>query len=128
VLGTLKLKVRSRWRTGRWAEVDGGAWRFAVPNAWHQTECDETRSAVEQALTAHFGHPISVTVVVDTDAAPATTFPGSGGGPSAGNGGTDDVDEHIDLGELRDADDAPSNGVDLVLREFGGGQVVEEGS
>jgi hypothetical protein len=28
---------------------------------------------------------------------------------------------------LRDADDAPGNGVDMVLREFGGGQVVEEG-
>jgi len=38
----------------------------------------------------------------------------------------DDEHAHIDPNELRDADDAPTNGVDLLLREFGGGELVEE--
>ena len=38
---------------------------------------------------------------------------------------TDD-DEAIDLAELRDADDVATGGVDLLLREFGGGEVIEE--
>jgi DNA polymerase-3 subunit gamma/tau len=133
VLGALPVKVRSRWRSGRWADIGAGAWQFAVPNSWHKGACEETTSAVEQALASRFGRPVTVTVVVDDEAAPTTTpgDPGGAGMPTPGQGaggGADDADEHIDPSDLRDADDAPGNGVDLVLREFGGGQVVEEGS
>jgi hypothetical protein len=130
VLATLPVKIRSKWRGGRWTEPGAdGAWQFAVPNAWHQGACDEARPAVERALATHFGRPVAVAVVVDGDApVGGAPFPGLGATPAppppaAG----DDIDEHVDLDQLRDADDAPGNGVDMVLREFGGGQVVEEG-
>jgi hypothetical protein len=129
VLPTLPLKIRSKWRGGRWIGTGAdGPWQFAVPNAWHQGACDEARPAVERALGVHFGHAVTVAVVVDGDAA-ASAVPGAGPGnaPAASPAAAgDDLDEHVDLHELRDADDAPGNGVDLVLREFGGGQVVEE--
>jgi hypothetical protein len=35
-------------------------------------------------------------------------------------------DEVIDPNELRDAGDVATGGVDLLLREFGGGEVLEE--
>jgi DNA polymerase III subunit gamma/tau len=134
VLAQLPLKVRSRWRSGRWAEVGAdGRWQFAVPNTWQQGACDEARPAVERALAEQFGRDVTVAVVVDDEASDqAGPAYGGGGGsrpPSAGTGpaGPDDADEQIDPRELRDADDVPGNGIDLVLREFGGGQVVEEG-
>jgi hypothetical protein len=129
VLTALPLKVRSRWRSGRWADVASGAWRFAVPNAWHQGTCEETIPAVERALASHFGRPVTVTVVVDDDA-PSGASPAGVAAPAGdpGSAAGHDEEEHVDPRDLRDADDAPGNGVDLVLREFGGGQVVEEGT
>jgi hypothetical protein len=130
VLPALPVKIRSKWRGGRWIEAGAdGAWQFAVPNAWHQGACDEARPAVERALATHFGHPVTVAVVVDGDApVGGTPVPGLGTAPAPSPPAVgDDIDEHVDLDELRDADDAPGNGVDMVLREFGGGQVVEEG-
>jgi DNA polymerase III subunit gamma/tau len=125
VLPALPVKIRSKWRGGRWIEAGaGGAWQFAVPNAWHQGACDEARPAVERALAGHFGHSVTVAVVVDGEA-PADAGPGTAAAPSPSGTG-DHIDEHVDLDGLRDADDAPDNGVELVLREFGGGQVVEE--
>jgi DNA polymerase-3 subunit gamma/tau len=125
VLPALPVKIRSKWRGGRWIGAGaGGAWQFAVPNAWHQGACDEARPAVERALAGHFGHAVTVAVVVDGDA-PAGAGPGTAAAP-APSGTGDPMDEHVDLEGLRDADDAPDNEVDLVLREFGGAQVVEE--
>ncbi len=134
VLAQLPLKVRSRWRSGRWTEVGAdGRWHFAVPNTWQQSACEEARPAVERALAEQFGRDVTVAVVVDDEAVDQAGLGyGGGGGPrppaaGTGPGGPDEADEHIDPRELRDADDVPGNGIDLVLREFGGGQVVEEG-
>jgi hypothetical protein len=124
VLAGLPVKIRSKWRGGRWVEPGAGTLRFAVPNAWHQKACDESRRDVEQALGAHFGAPVAVAIVVEGG--------GSGEAPVAGAPAPppepDAEDEHIDPRELRDAkaDDVATNGVDLLLREFGGGQLVEE--
>ena len=136
VLASLPVRIRSKWRPGRWTEPVDGALRFAVPNAWHQKACDEYRREVEQALAGHFGRPLTVALVVDDDS--SSGAPGAPGGPAAAVGTTSpvgapapadpavDAEEHIDPSELRDADDVATNGVDLVLREFGGGEVVEE--
>jgi DNA polymerase-3 subunit gamma/tau len=123
VLGGLPLKIRSKWRSGRWIEPEGGSLRFAVPNAWHQKECEQSRRDVEQALGAHLGGSVAVSVVVEGGAGPGAASPGMP--PPAPDPGED---EHIDPAELRDAADAEvaTNGVDLLLREFGGGQLVEE--
>jgi DNA polymerase-3 subunit gamma/tau len=120
VLAGLPVKFRSKWRGGRWIEPGDGRVRFAVPNTWHQKECEKSRRDVEQALAAHFGRPVAVAVVVE-GGVPAGPPPGAPPPPEPD-------DEHIDPAELRDAADADvaTNGVDLLLREFGGGQLVEE--
>jgi DNA polymerase-3 subunit gamma/tau len=120
VLAELPVKFRSKWRGGRWVEPGDGRVRFAVPNTWHQKECEKSRRDIEQALAAHFGRPVAVAVVVE-GGAPAGPQPGAPPPPEPD-------DEHIDPAELRDAADADvaTNGVDLLLREFGGGQLVEE--
>lgn len=131
VLAGLPVKIRSKWRGGRWAEPADGALRFAVPNAWQQNACDEFRREVEQALGARFGRRLPVTFLVEGD--PARSDSSSPGAPvvapppsGAPGPAVDDTDEHIDPSELRDADDVATNGVDMLLREFGGGELLEE--
>ena len=132
VLAGLPVKIRSKWRAGRWVDPEGGELRFAVPNAWHKSACDEARRQVEQALARHFGRALTVGIVVDGDAGTAGPLPGdpawSPGAAPAEPGtapGADD-DEDIDPTELRDAGDVATGGVDLLLREFGGGEVLQE--
>jgi hypothetical protein len=107
--------------------------RFAVPNEWHQKACEESRREVEQALAAQLGAPVTVAVVVDGGAGetgPAGAVgggsPNPAGGASPGPGPDEPEDEALDPTELRDADDVATNGVDLLIRHFGGGQLVEE--
>jgi DNA polymerase-3 subunit gamma/tau len=119
VLAALPIKIRSKWRGGRWIEPAGGSLRFAVPSSWHKPGCDESRRDVEAALSRHLGTPVSVAVVVDSDGGGGSPVPGPALDPAPD-------EEHIDPGELRDADDVAATGVDLLLREFGGELVEEE--
>jgi DNA polymerase-3 subunit gamma/tau len=125
VLAALPRKVRSRWRGGRWVESGGGAVRFAVPNGWHKKECDESRREVEEALTGHFGAPVTVAVVVGGDEDAVAGASSAGPSPAASPDPADEI-EHIDPTELRDANDVATSGVDLVMRTFGGELVEEE--
>jgi DNA polymerase-3 subunit gamma/tau len=118
VLTGLPKSVRSRWRGGRWIEPDPRTVRFAVSNEWHQKACDESRREVEEALLAHFGGPVPVAIVVEGEPADGNSaVPGSA---------LPDEDGHIDPAELRDADDAAATDVDLVVRTFGGGELIQE--
>ncbi len=117
LLAGLPKSVRSRWRGGRWLEPGPGTLRFAVSNEWHQRACDDSRGEVEEALLAHFGGPVPVTIVVEGEPAGSSTV--------AAAPLPDDV-EPIDPGELQDADDAAVTGVDLVVRTFGGGELIQE--
>jgi DNA polymerase-3 subunit gamma/tau len=118
VLTALPKSVRSRWRGGRWIDPDTSAVRFAVSNEWHQRACDESRREVEEALLAHFGGPVPVAIVVEGEPA--------GGSSTTSAAAPPDDPEHIDPAELRDADDAATSGVDLVVRTFGGGELIQE--
>jgi DNA polymerase III subunit gamma/tau len=118
VLTALPKSVRSRWRGGRWIDPDPHAVRFAVSNEWHQRACDESRREVEEALLAHFGGPVPVAIVVEGE-------PAGGASTTSAAAPPDDV-EHIDPAELSDAGDAAVSGVDLVVRTFGGGELIQE--
>jgi DNA polymerase-3 subunit gamma/tau len=118
VLTALPKSVRSRWRGGRWIEPDPRTLRFAVSNEWHQKACDESRGEVEEALLAHFGGPVPVAIVVEGELA--------GAGSTASASPPPDDPEHIDPAELRDAGDAAVTDVDLVVRTFGGGELIQE--
>ena len=127
VLAGLPVKIRSKWRGGRWVEPGGGAVRFAVPNEWHQKACDESRRDVEQALAAHFGSAVAVAVVVEGGADPpaGAGVPGPPAAPRP-RGRRRRARPHRPPRVARRRSDAPTNGVDLLLREFGGGELVEE--
>ena len=117
LLAGLPKSIRSRWRGGRWIEPDVQTSRFAVSNEWHQKACDESRVQVEEALLAHFGGPVPVAIVVEGETA---------AGSRASAAPPPDDPEHIDPTELRDADDAVVTDVDLVVRTFGGGELIQE--
>jgi DNA polymerase-3 subunit gamma/tau len=117
VLAGLPKSVRSRWRGGRWIEPDVRASRFAVSNEWHQKACDESRGQVEEALLAHFGGPVPVAIVVEGETAAGST---------AWAAPQPDDSEHIDPAELQDANDHAVTDVDLVVRTFGGGELIQE--
>lgn len=148
LLRALPIPVRSKWRGGRWVEVARGTARFAVPNEWHKQACDGKRGEVERALASHFGGPVGVEVVVRPPDAGASQTGHRGRdavGSTTGGGeamqGSEDVtsagvhdpldaagDEAVDdsgvdlaeVGDLADAKDVASGGVDLLVREFGG--------
>ncbi|HMG43002.1 MAG TPA: DNA polymerase III subunit gamma/tau [Acidimicrobiales bacterium] len=126
VLAELPLPVRSKWRGGSWVTPLTNPAQFAVPNAWHQKACDEGRRDVEQALAARLGEGMTVEVVLEGGEAAASPAPAGGQAPAPTAPPEDDDVESIDVSELRDADNTPAGGVDLLLREFGGGQLIEE--
>lgn len=127
VIAELPLPVRSKWRGGNWVVPVTNPAQFAVPNAWHKKACEEGKRDVEQALSARLGR-ISVDVVVEGGEGGQAAAPQ--GGQSQGNQpappSDDEMHESIDVSELRDAGDAATGGVELLLREFGGELLEEE--
>jgi len=75
VLRNLPARVKALFSAGRFVAADQNGAQFALPNAAHRDRCAESVSQVEAALSAHFGAPVTLALVVDGD---------SPGGPSAG--------------------------------------------
>jgi len=75
VLRNLPARVKALFSAGRFVAADQNGAQFALPNAAHRDRCAESVSQVEAALSAHFGAPVTLALVVDG---------GSPGGPSAG--------------------------------------------
>jgi hypothetical protein len=131
ILESLSGRARSRFSAGRFLEGDDGAVVFGLPNPVHRDRCEEVREEVDQALAAHFGHPITLRLVVDTaevepdffDSVPASASSGSGGAS-----GAQDDDEVVDLDGLVDADDRAPSGIERVMAVFEGSTVVQDPS
>jgi len=119
----LKAVVRGRFSDGGFTAVDGDAATFAVRSEIMRGKCEEKRGEVESALGAHFGRPLSLALVVDSNAA----------GPRAAAGGpVDDApssgDDEADVGDvhaLEDAPDGPRSSVDALTQAFPGAQLIE---
>jgi hypothetical protein len=126
VLAVLPLKVRSKWRGGRFIDSDSGAARFAVPNEWHMKECEVGRHDVLAALAAHFGRPVDLELVLDDGSTPVATHETAPSTPAPFDDAVDD-ESSIDLSELVDAPDVTS-GVDKLLEMFPGSELLEEGT
>lgn len=127
-LDDLSQKVRARFKGGRIVAVDGSTIRFGAPNQIHRDRCDDVKADVEQALSEHFGQPITVEVVIDTaseapiDPAKLEQKPAP---PPA-----DTSAEEAEIGpvaDLADATDQSSRGVDRITKAFPGSQVVDTG-
>jgi DNA polymerase III subunit gamma/tau len=141
LLGELPVRVRSKWRGGRWIDTRDGKLRFGVPNKWHLQACESGKLDVEKVLAAHFGQRIPV-LLVDDEAAggspPSASAPGPGtpAAPPASRGPSrpdspppaddhDDIPHPAEIADLPDAD-VTVGGIELLQREFGGEMVQEE--
>jgi len=113
ILRTLPARAKALYSAGRFVTVDQQGAHFALPNAAHRERCADLVPAVEAALAAHFGTPVTLVLDVD-DAAPpaggaATGRPTPRGGEPGAGAGDDDMD-HVDSADLLDdAPDAPAD-------------------
>jgi hypothetical protein len=106
-------RAKSRFRVGRFVEPEGGRATFALPNAIHRDRCEEVRVDVEQALAAHFGRRVPLTLVADV--------------VSADDAAAEDEDPSAaSMAELRDAPRAAaSSPADRVKSAFPGAEEVQ---
>jgi len=77
VLRNLPARAKALFSAGRFVSADESGARFALPNAAHRDRCVELSPQVEAALSAHFGVPVSLVLVIDdgSAAAPVGTAP-----------------------------------------------------
>jgi hypothetical protein len=122
ILASLSNRARSRFAGGRFIAVEGGAAVFGLPNVHHARRCEEVREEVEQALASHFARPVPLRVVVDQGGATPSTGSAALSGP--------DPDEEVslqDLGELTDATDVATSGLERIAEIFPGAELVDGG-
>ena len=79
VLASLPGRAKSRYASGRFVAVEGGAAVFAIPNEHWLARCREVQPDVEAALAARFGRPVPLRLVLD-DQSPGPVVPGTPGG------------------------------------------------
>jgi DNA polymerase-3 subunit gamma/tau len=116
VLARMSRRAAVRFQVGRFAAVERGTAVFALPNAVHRDRCEEVRAEAEQALAAHFGRPVPLRVVAESQLAalPATPTPEA------------PVEEDVAWQDLDDAPETLPSPVDHLMQAFEGAQVVEE--
>ena len=105
---------KARWAGGRWVRVDDDAAVFAVPNEPHRQRCEPTRSAVENALAAHFGRPVPVRLEVE------------GSSPAPARQPEPAVEDDVDVSDLIDAPAAVTSDLTPLMQHFPGAVEVEE--
>jgi len=86
VKSQVKPLVRALYSAGSFVGNRGDAWLFSVPNEAHGTKCDNHRPAVEAALSAATGAPVTIEFV---------------------SGGTSVMDDHEDGHQQSPARSAP---------------------
>ena len=65
ILRTLPARAKALYSAGRFVSAEGSTAVFALPNAAHCKRCEDVRSVVEDAIAAHLGSPVTLTLVVD---------------------------------------------------------------
>ncbi|MEY2469594.1 MAG: polymerase subunit gamma/tau [Actinomycetota bacterium] len=101
ILDKITARAKARFRGGHW--VDAPTPTFALPTEIHRQRCEEVRADVQDALSAHFGRTVPLTLVVEAGPASSDVIerPQSGHPSSA----KEDVDE--DVGDVSELEDAP---------------------
>jgi hypothetical protein len=85
ILRALPARAKALYSAGRFVSVDGSTAVFALPNAAHCDRCEDVRSVVEDAVAAHLGSAVALTLVVDgPDSGSGSAAAGSSasGGPA----------------------------------------------
>ena len=126
ILGALRGRAKALYKMGRLIEGDERTARFAVPNEPSLKNCMEKLDEVQEALTARFGRPVPLDLVVDGDAATAPR-PELTGAPGTDAAASDDpMDDAVDLDELTDAPDAATGGLAQLTDAFPGAELLED--
>jgi len=92
LLRALPARAKALYSSGRFTAVDGSTAVFALPGPAYLRRCEEVRPMVEQALTAHFGVPLTLRLIVD-EAEPSRSGTREPGGDQAS------VEDPTDLGD-----------------------------
>lgn len=116
VLDGLKGATKGMFRDGRFVASTDAVAVLTVPKGPPLDQLEKRRPEVEAALAAHFGRPVPIRLVVDSDASPASA---SAAAP------TEADDDVIDMHELEDAP-AAGSGVERLAEAFPGAELVEE--
>ncbi len=123
ILGTLPARAKARFASGRFVGVDEQGARFALPNAAHRDQCGDQLATVEAAISAHFGTPVHLVLIIDDDAGPPPRTVTSAA-PESSRDLADDVDD-VDPSDLAAAgDDASSEAEARLLQAFPGASEV----
>jgi len=134
----LKPLVRALYSAGSFVGEHDGVGQFSVPNEAHGSKCEDHRAAVEAALTAAVGSPVTIEFVVggrpiDDDVTspqgiprPAATEQGdSTAAPAQPTPEPDESD--IDLSELTDAPpETVKTPIDHLAEAFPGSELVAD--
>ena len=124
MLEALPQRARVRWAAGRWADVVDGTAVFELPNQHYVPRCEECKSDVEAALAAHFGRPIPVRIVVGGDVPDPGAPHLSVAPPPPADAPSEE--STIDPGELTDAPEAATSGLDRIAAVFPGAEIVSD--
>lgn len=124
VLDLLTRGTRAIFSTGRFVESAGKAAVFALANAPTRDHCEKKRPEVEAALASHFGRPVPLRLVTDSEV-------GAGSIPAAVAPVATPVsvdEEVVDVGDVADLEDAPpeGSGAQRLTEAFPGAELVDE--
>ncbi|HXQ19602.1 MAG TPA: DNA polymerase III subunit gamma/tau [Acidimicrobiales bacterium] len=111
ILRSLPPLAKALYSAGRFVSVDDGTAVFAVANPPHRDRCADLQPAVEDALAAHFGVPVAIRLVLETESDPSSTAVAGRTGRDPG-GKTEPADV-ADLGD--DEFDPDDPGVPLEI-------------
>jgi chromosomal replication initiation ATPase DnaA len=123
LLATVKQRVRARFGSGRVLAVEGTTITFGTTNAIHRDRCNEVKDEIESAFSNHFGHPVTLEIVVDDDAPSPNMDPAK-----IETRPTVEITADEDVGpveELQNATDQSANGLERLTKAFPGSTVVE---
>ncbi|MGH9064777.1 MAG: hypothetical protein ACRD0L_12540, partial [Acidimicrobiales bacterium] len=128
VLDALRSRARALYRAGRFVAAGDGTAVFALPGESHRHACEPCRAEVEAALSAHFGTPLRLRLVVDEEPGRlAAEDPPGRGGPQPGRSGAQPGDEVIDLTEVEELAEAEAGAASVeqrLLQAFPGAEEI----
>ncbi len=121
VLPQLSKRAALRAAGGRFVESTSSRVVYALPHEGHRKRCEEVSDEISAALTAHFGRPVRLALVVD---GPDPTAPQ----PAVGSQPTEPLpaDDEVDLGDLVDAAEHDGTVLDRLTKAFPGAELITD--
>jgi hypothetical protein len=120
VLRGLSGRAKAYLGTGRFIDVDAEGAVYAVPDRHLLERAQDSRGEAEAALTARFGRPVRLRLVLDGTARPVS---GDEPGPDPEPEVAEDFASY-DVGELQDAPPGVTSPEQRLLEAFPGAEEV----